>query len=65
MTLLELRNKIDAIIEKSPSWADVSRIGIVTGEDEDGDKDMRWLEDFRPINCDGHGMVAFELVIEE
>ena len=28
-------------------------------------KNMEWLEDFRVICCDGQGMVAFELVMEE
>lgn len=65
MTLKELRDKIDAIIDKTPSWANVDRIGIVTNTDEYGFKDMEWLVDFRAICCDGQGMVAFELVMEE
>ena len=66
MTLKELRDKIDAIIEEHPSWADCNRIGIVTNTEEDtGWKDMLMLQDFRSICCDGQGMVAFELVIEE
>lgn len=64
MTLIELRDKINAILEKTPSWANVDRIGIVTNTDETGFKDMEWLEDFRTICCDGQGMVAFELVME-
>ena len=45
---------------------DVDRIGIVTNTEEDtGWKDMVWLKDFRSICCDGQGMVAFELVMEE
>ena len=65
MTLIELRDKINSIIEKTPSWADVDRIGIVQSTDSNGWKEMTWLEDFRPICCDGQGMVAFELVLEE
>ena len=65
MKLIELRNKINNIIEEAPSWANVERIGIVTESYEDGSKDMLWLEDFRSICCDGQGMVAFELVMEE
>ena len=65
MKLIELRDKINDIIEETPSWADVERIGIVTESYEDGSKDMLWLEDFCPISCDGQGMVAFELVMEE
>ena len=65
MTLKELRDKIDAIIEKNPSWADVERIGIVTDCDrKTGEKEMEWLEDFGAICCDGQGMVAFQLVME-
>lgn len=65
MTLIELRDKINTILEETPSWADVDRIGIVTNtDDETGFKDMEWLEDFRTICCDGQGMVAFELVME-
>lgn len=66
MKLIELRDKINDIIEKTPSWANVERIGIVTNtDDETGFKDMEWLEDFRTICCDGQGMVAFELVMKE
>lgn len=66
MTLIELRDKINAIIEQTPSWGNVDRIGIVTNTEEDtGWKDMEWLVDFRTICCDGQGMVAFELVMEE
>lgn len=66
MTLIELRDKIDSIIKETPSWANVDRIGIVTYTEEDtGWKDMEWLKDFRAICCDGMGMVAFELVMEE
>lgn len=66
MKLIELRDKINSIIEETPSWANVERIGIVTNtDDETGFKDMEWLEDFRAICCDGQGMVAFELVMEE
>lgn len=65
MKLIELRDKINAIIEETPSWANVERIGIVTETYENGEKDMIWLEDFRKICCDGQGMVAFELVMEE
>lgn len=65
MTLIELRDKINTILEETPSWANVDRIGIVTNtDDETGFKDMEWLEDFRTICCDGQGMVAFELVME-
>ena len=65
MTLIELRDKINTILEETPSWANVDRIGIVTNtDDETGFKDMEWLEDFRTISCDGQGMVAFELVME-
>lgn len=65
MTLIELRDKINEILEECPSWADVDRIGIVTNTEEDtGWKDMEYLVDFREICCDGQGMVAFELVME-
>lgn len=64
MTLKQLRDKIDEIIEKTPSWADVERIGIVTANYDDGSKDMDWLVDFKDICCDGQGMVAFQLVME-
>ena len=64
MTLKELRDKIDAIIEKTPSWANVDRIGTAYDKDEDGYVEMYWLEDIIPICCDGQGMVAFQLVIE-
>ena len=43
MRLIELRDKINNIIEKTPSWANVERIGIVTESYEDGSKDMLWL----------------------
>lgn len=65
MKLIELRDKIDNIIKETPSWANCERIGIVTESYDDGSKDMLWLENFRTICCDGQGMVAFELVIEE
>ena len=66
MKLIELRDKINDIIEETPSWANVERIGIVINtDDETGFKDMEWLEDFSTICCDGQGMVAFELVMEE
>jgi hypothetical protein len=65
MTLKELRDKIDTIIEKTPSWANCERIGIVTDKDEDGFCTMDWLIDIQTICCDGQGMVAFELVMEE
>lgn len=66
MTLIDLRDKINTVIQKNPSWANVERIGIVTDTEEDtGWKDMKWLVDFRTICCDSQGMVAFELVMEE
>jgi hypothetical protein len=65
MKLIELRDKINDIIEKTPSWANVERIGIVDYTYDNGSKDMIWLKDFRSICCDGQGMVAFELVMEE
>lgn len=65
MTLIELRNKIDEILEKTPSWGDVNRVGIVTAMCDDGGVDMEWLVDLRDICCDGHGMVAFQLVLED
>ena len=65
ITLRELKEKVDKILEEHPSWGEVSRIGIVTNTEEDGWKDMTYLEDFRSICCDGQGMVAFELVMEE
>lgn len=65
ISLIQLRDKINDILEKTPSWADVERIGIVTATYDDGSKDMDWLVDFRPICCDGHGMVAFQLVMED
>jgi hypothetical protein len=65
MTLIQLRDKINQIIEETPSWANVDRIGRVVGYDpEMGWKDMEWLEDFVTICCDGQGMVAFQLVME-
>ncbi len=66
MKLVELRDKITKIIEENPSWADCERIGIVTNVEEDtGWKDMEWLKDFVSICCDGQGMVAFQLVMED
>ena len=65
MTLVELRDKIDKIIQEHPSWTNVNRIGRVLSEKEDGYCEMEMLEDFRPICCDGQGMVAFELVMQE
>lgn len=66
MKLIELRDKINAIIEETPSWANVERIGIVTDtEEETNFKEMIWLKDFQTICCDGQGMVAFELIMEE
>ena len=66
MNLLQLRDKIDKIITDEPSWADCERIGIVTNvEEETGWKDMEWLKDLVPICCDGQGMVAFQLVMED
>ena len=65
MTLLELRDKINAILEEVPEWGNIDRIGIVTNCDhETGYKDMEWLENFGSICCDGQGMVAFQLVME-
>ena len=64
MKLIELRDKINEILEKTPSWGNCERIGIVQGKDETGFCDMEWLEDFKPICCDGQGMVAFQLVME-
>lgn len=34
MTLIELRDKINTILEETPSWANVDRIGIVTNTDD-------------------------------
>lgn len=65
MTLKELYDKIGAILKETPSWAYVDRIGIVTEVYDDGSKDMEWLKDFKSICCDGHGMVAFQLVMED
>lgn len=66
MTLRELRDKIDKIIEETPSWADLDhRIGIVTAKYDDGSVDMEMLVDFKDICCDGQGMVAFQLVLED
>lgn len=65
MTLVELRDKIDKIIQEQPSQDNVNRIGRVLSEEDDGYCEMEILEDFRPICCDGQGMVAFELVMEE
>lgn len=64
MTLKELRDKIDSIIEETPSWANVDRIGTAYSKDEDGYVEMEWLEDITPICCDGQGMVAFQLVMQ-
>lgn len=66
MTLIELRDKINAILEKTPEWGNVERIGIVKECDrETGWKEMEWLKDFGSICCDGQGMVAFQLVMED
>ena len=64
MTLKALRDKIDAIIEKTPSWANCERIGIAYSKDEDGYVEMEWLNDIATICCDGQGMVAFQLVLD-
>lgn len=65
MTLIELRDKINEIIEKTPSWADVDRVGIVTAKYDDGSVDMEMLVDLKDICCDGQGMVAFQMVLED
>ena len=66
MTLQEFRDKIDKIVEETPSWANCERIGIVTNVEEDtGWKDMEWCVDIKPICCDGQGIVAFQLVMED
>lgn len=66
MTLIELRDKCTQIIEKNPNWANVDRIGIVVNIEKDtGWKDMEWCVDLKPICCDGQGMVAFQLVLED
>lgn len=66
MTLKELRDKIDKIIEDHPTWANCDRIGVVTNVEKDtGWKDMEWCVDFRSICCDGQGMVAFQMVMED
>ena len=44
MKLIELRDKINEILEKTPSWGNCERIGIVQGKDETGFCDMEWLE---------------------
>ena len=38
MTLVELRDKIDKIIQEHPSWANVNRIGRVLSENMSGTK---------------------------
>lgn len=65
MTLIELRDKINKILKKTPSYGDVERIGIVTDKDETGYCDMLFLKNFGSFNCDGHGMVGFQLVMED
>ncbi|MBP5723649.1 MAG: hypothetical protein J6X18_08780 [Bacteroidales bacterium] len=66
MTLQQFRDKIDKIIEETPSWANCERIGIVTNVEQDtGWKDMEYCVDIQPICCDGQGMVAFQLVMED
>lgn len=65
ITLVQLRDKINEILEKTPSWGDVARVGVVTMKYDDGSVDMDWLVDLRDICCDGHGMVAFQLVLED
>lgn len=65
MTLKELRDKIDKIIEETPSLADCDRIGIVTASYDDRSVDMELLADIKPICCDGHDMVGFQLVLED
>lgn len=68
MTLIELRDKINEMLDKNPSWGDVGRVGIVTAKYEDNgieSVDMEMLVDLRDICCDGHGMVAFQLVLED
>lgn len=66
MTLIELRDKCNQIIEENPTWANCERIGIVTNVEKDtGWKDMEWCVDIKSICCDGQGMVAFQLVMED
>ncbi len=65
MKLIELRDIIDSIIKENPSWADCERIGTVISKDEDGFCEMEWIKDFKPICCDGQGMVAFQIVLED
>lgn len=56
---------IDKIIKEKPSQVNINRIGRVLSKEEDGYCEMKMIENFRPICCDGQGMVAFELVMEE
>lgn len=66
MTLKELRDKIDEIIKTKPRFADCERIGTIIDIDkETGFVEMEWLEDIREICCDGHGMAAFQLVMQD
>ena len=65
LTLIELRDKIDKIIEKSPSYAELDRIGRVVNIDPSGFREMEWLRDIRTICCDGHGLSAIQLVMED
>lgn len=65
ISLLQLRDKIDKMLADHPSWGDVARVGVVTMKYDDSSVDMDWLVDLRDICCDGHGMVAFQLVLED
>ena len=66
MNLLQLRDRIDQIITKNPGWAECDRIGVVQNVDkETGWVDMEWCVGIKPICCDGQGMVAFQLELED
>lgn len=66
MTLEQMYEKIGKIIKENPSWADCERIGVVTNDEKDtGWKDMEWCIDIKPICCDGQGMVAIQLELED
>lgn len=65
MTLIELQDKINEMLDKTPQWGDIDRVGIVTAKYDDNSVDMEMLVDLKDICCDGHGMVAFQLILED
>ena len=66
MNLQEMYDKIGEIIKENPSWANCDRIGVVRDVEKDtGWKDMEWCVDVKTICCDGQGIAAIQLELED